>query len=203
MVRGAICLVAALALTAGPAVCQEKSDKDSKDVHVHVNSLNIDIQGKNGEVTAATLGLPVYPGAQIAISKDNDDSADLHLAFGKWEFRLRAVHYTTSDEKEKVAAFYKKALKRYGEVLVCQGDVVVGNPAPASSGLTCKDDDKDTPAQGLHSHVGVGSKDTELKAGSKRHQYIFGFEESKDGKTQFVLLELVLPADSDDDKGKS
>ncbi len=203
MVRGAICLLAALALTAGPAVCQENSDKDAKDVHVRVNSLNIDIQGKNGEISAATLGLPVYPGAQIAISKDNDDSADLHLAFGKWEFRLRAVHYTTSDDKEKVAAFYKKALKRYGDVLVCQGEVAIGNPTVTSGGLTCKDDDKDTPAEGLHGRVGIGSKDTELKAGSKRHQFIFGFDESKDGKTQFVLLELVLPADSDDGKGKS
>jgi hypothetical protein len=203
MVRGAICLVAALALTAGPAICQEKSDKDAKDIHIRVNSFSMDAQAKIGETTAATLGLPTYPGALIITSKDNDGSADLHLAFGKWEFRLRAVHYITSDEKEKVAVFYKKALKRYGDVLVCQGNVAVGNPTVTSGGLSCKEDENDTATDGLHGQIGAGGRDPELKAGSRRHQYIVGFDESKDGKTQFVLLELVLPADSDDEKGRS
>jgi hypothetical protein len=203
MAQKAICLLAALALTAGAAVCQSQSDKDANEAHIRVNSFNLDVQANSGATTAATLGLPTYPGAQIAISKDNDNSADLHLAFGKWEFRLRAVHYSTSDSKDQVAAFYKKALKHYGEVLVCQGEVAVGELTVTTGGLSCKDDGKDTQAQGLHGSIGVGGTDLELKAGSKHHQYIFGFEESKDGKTQFVLLELVLPTDSDGDKGKN
>lgn len=202
MVRGAICLVAALALTAGAAVCQEKTDKDANQAHIRVNSFSMDLQANSGGTTAATLGLPAYPGAQLAISKDNDNSADLHLAFGKWEFRLRTVHYSTSDSKDKVADFYNKALKRYGEVLVCRGEIAVGNLTVTSGGLSCKDDDKDARAEGMHGSIGVGGSDWELKAGSKRHQYIFGFDESQDGKTQFVLLELVLPADSDSDNGK-
>ena len=43
----------------------------------------------------------------------------------------------------------------------------------------------------------------ELKAGSRRHQHIVGFEEPRDGKTRFALVALDLPADLDKDSGKS
>jgi len=42
-----------------------------------------------------------------------------------------------------------------------------------------------------------------LKAGSKRHQHIVGFEEPKAGQTRFALVALDLPAiatDNDTDK---
>jgi hypothetical protein len=37
----------------------------------------------------------------------------------------------------------------------------------------------------------------ELKAGSRRHQHIVGFESQKDGKTRFALVALDLPAGLD------
>jgi hypothetical protein len=40
----------------------------------------------------------------------------------------------------------------------------------------------------------VGKGNLELKAGSKRHQHIVGFENPKDGKTLFALVALDLPA---------
>jgi len=42
----------------------------------------------------------------------------------------------------------------------------------------------------------------QLRAGSKRHQHIVGFEDAKDDKTRFALVALDLPAgmDNDDDK---
>jgi hypothetical protein len=40
----------------------------------------------------------------------------------------------------------------------------------------------------------VGKGNLELKAGSKRHQHIVGFEQPRDGKTRFALVALDLPA---------
>jgi hypothetical protein len=42
-----------------------------------------------------------------------------------------------------------------------------------------------------------------LKAGSKRHQHIVGFEDPSDGKTRFALVALDLPAAVDSSSGKS
>ena len=43
----------------------------------------------------------------------------------------------------------------------------------------------------------------ELKAGSKRHQHIVGFEEPEDGKTRFALVAIDLPAGVEADGDKS
>jgi len=42
-----------------------------------------------------------------------------------------------------------------------------------------------------------------LKAGSKRHQHIVGFEDQKDSQTHFCLVALDLPAELDTNSGKS
>src|ERR1700722_11308279 len=71
---------------------------------VHVNT---------DQTSAADLGLPAYPGAQIVKDKDNDKSADIHLGFGEWQLRVKAVNYATADSQDKVIAYYKQALGRY------------------------------------------------------------------------------------------
>ena len=49
----------------------------------------------------------------------------------------------------------------------------------------------------------VGKGNLELKAGSKRHQHIVGFESPRDGKTLFALVALDLPAGMDGKSDKS
>jgi hypothetical protein len=78
-------------------------------------------------------------------------------------------------------------------VITCQGNHVVGAPAATSEGLTCADD-KNTPVQIDRSDYGTGKDSLELKAGSKRHQHIVGFEKPKGSQTRFALVELDLPA---------
>jgi hypothetical protein len=154
------------------------------------------------QTTASDLGLPVYPGAQTVRDDDKHKSADVRLGFGEWELRVRAVSYATPDTKEKVTAFYKKALGRYGDVIACQGNAPVGTPTKTSEGLTC-DEDKNPKVQIDQGDYGTGKGGLELKAGSKRHQHIVGFENPKDGKTRFALVALDLPAGMDKNSGKS
>jgi hypothetical protein len=129
-------------------------------------------------------------------------SADVQLGFGQWALRVREVSYATPDTREQVTTFYKKALGRYGDVITCQGNSPVGSPATTTEGLSCEDDkhDKVRVDQGDY---GIGKDGLLLKAGSKRHQHIVGFEDQKESQTHFCLVALDLPSELDKNSGKS
>jgi hypothetical protein len=63
---------------------------------------------KNGSISEASLGLPIYPGAKPV--KD-DDSATMSLAFGgSNKFRIAAGKFETADSLSKVHDFYQARL---------------------------------------------------------------------------------------------
>jgi hypothetical protein len=202
--RSATALVAGLALAAGLAGCRVNVEKgaNGEDKNVRVDTPFGGVHVNTGETSAADLGLPVYPGAQQVADEDKHKSADVQLGFGEWTLRVRAVSYATDDSKEQVTAFYKKAMGRYGDVIVCQGNTPVGSPSTTSEGLTCQDD-KNSKVKVDNGDYGASRNGLSLKAGSKRHQHIVGFEEPKDGKTRFALVALDLPAQVEKKSGKS
>jgi hypothetical protein len=192
--RKAVTLLLGLALGAGLAGCRVNVDKgaNGEEKKVQVDTPFGGVHVNTDQTTAADMGLPLYPGA-VDVKDDDNQSADVHLGFGQWELRVRTVSYRTSDSQDKVSAFYKKALGRYGDVITCQGNNVVGTPTATSEGLTCADD-KNTVVQIDRSDYGTGKDSLELKAGSKRHQHIVGFEKPNRSQTRFALVELDLPA---------
>jgi hypothetical protein len=198
-----ICLLAAAAALGGIAGCRVHVDKgaNGEDKTVQVDTPFGGVHVNTDQVSAADLGLPVYPGAEQIKGDSEHKSADVHLGFGEWQLRVRAVNYATTDSREQVAAFYKKALGRYGDVLTCENKSPVGSPTVTQEGLTCADD------KNSNVHVNDNDndikKDLELKAGSKRHQHIVGFEKSKDGKTIFAMVALDLPAGTEKSSSKS
>lgn len=197
-------LLAGLAVLAMIAGCRVHVDKSAngEDKNVQVDTPFGGVHVNTNQTSAADLGLPVYPGAQSVSDDDKRKSADVHLGFGEWELRVRAVSYATPDKQDQVLAFYKKALGRYGDVITCQGNAPVGTPAATSEGLNCSDD-KSPKVQVDQGDYSLGKGSLELKAGSKRHQHIVGFESPKDGQTRFALVALDLPAGMDKDAGKS
>ena len=199
--RNSAALLAGLALAAGTTGCfRVHVDKDAngEDKNVQVDTPFGGVHVNTNQTSAADLGLPAYPGAKLIADDDKHKSADVHLGFGEWELRVRAVSYGTTDSQDQVSAFYKKALDRYGSVLTCQGHTAVGTPVTTSEGLTCADNGKGVKID--HKDYGTGDNNLELRAGSKRHQHIVGFEEPKDGQTRFALVALDLPAGMDSDK---
>ena len=205
-IRNATGLVAGLALVAGMTGCfRVHVDKDAngEDKNVQVDTPFGGVHVNTNQTSAADLGLPVYPGAKQVSDDDKHKSADVHLGFGGWELRVRAVSYGSSDKQDQVAAFYKKALGRYGDVITCQGKAVVGMPAATAEGLTCADDGNGNGVHIDHKDYGTSEDSLELKAGSKRHQHIVGFENSKSGETRFALVALDLPAGMDKHSGNS
>ncbi len=198
-------LLAGLALAAGSTGCfRVHVDKDAngEDKNVQVDTPFGGVHVNTNQTSAADLGLPAYPGAKQVADDDKHKSADVHLGFGEWELRVRAVSYATSDTQDQVTAFYKKALGRYGDVVTCQGNAPVGTPTVTSEGLTCADD-KGNNVKIDRGDYGSSKNGVELKAGSKRHQHIVGFEDPKNGQTRFALVAIDLPAGMDKDSGKS
>lgn len=191
MMRRSLVLLSGLALVAWTAGCRVHVDKDENG---HEKKVQVDtpfggVHVNTDQTTAADLGLPVYPGAHVAKDDDNQKSADVHMGFGEWQLRVQVVSYTSSDPQDKIETFYKQALGRYGAVITCRNNAPVGTPTATPEGLTCSDDHK-------HTNVDIGNN-VQLKAGSKHHQHIVGFEDSKDGKTKFALVALDLPSGVD------
>ena len=198
-------LIAGLALAGGIAGCRVHVDKDAngEDKKVQVDTPFGGVHVNTDQTTAADLGLPTYPGAVAVKNDDKHKSADVHLGFGQWELRVRAVSYETPDSQDKVVDFYKKALGRYGDVITCKGNAPVGTPTVTHQGLSCANDDKNSDVHIDQGDYHVDKGNLELKAGSKRRQHIVGFENSKDSKTRFALVALDLPNMSDSGSGKS
>lgn len=196
MLRNGMLIMAGLALIAC-AGCRIRTEKgaNGEDKTVQIDTPFGGVHVNTNDTTASDLGLPVYPGAELAKDDDKHGSADVHMGFGEWQLRVRAVSYASTDPQDKVAAFYKKAMARFGDVLTCQGTAPVGTPTVTSEGLDCADSGKNT-------HINVNghgngmdfSGQLQLKAGSKRHQHIVGFEQPEDGKTRFALVAIDLPA---------
>jgi hypothetical protein len=178
---------AILALTA-ICGCRVDSHKDGENENVKVATPFGGIQVKTNEAASDT-GLPIYPGSTLVKKDKNSGSADVNLSFGRFQLRVKAASYTTPDAPEKVNAFYRDAMKRFGTVIECNHDQPVGTPTQTDQGLTCSDSDK-------HGHVNVDtdtdSSKTELKTGSKQHQRIVAIDPEGSG-TKFGLVQLDLP----------
>jgi hypothetical protein len=178
--------------------CRIESDK-------HGDSDNVKIATPFGGMTVKTndtaveesLGLPLYPGAVLEKKEHNNDgAADVNLSFGKFQLRVKAASYATPDAPDKVGAFYRKALGRYGDVIECHDNSPVGTPTRTAEGLTCNDDDQKSH---LKLDQDIGGK-VEFKAGSKQHQHIVALDPQGTG-TKLGIVALDLPGHfTDDDK---
>lgn len=179
------------------AGCHVQVDKaaNGEDKNVKIDTPLGGLHVRADQTSAVDLGLPVYPGAQIAPDREGDKSADVHLGFGQFQLRVKVVTYQTTDAHDKVLAFYKNAMGRFGDVLTCDGNRPVGSPTVTSEGLTCSEDAKVQ----LH---GNDLEDFNLRAGSRRHQHILTLK-NNGAETQFSMIELQLPMGLEESSSKS
>ena len=152
----------------------------------------------NGQATPAAIGLPSYPGAILYKDPNNDAAFDLGYTFGESHFRLQATNFVTTDAPDKVLAFYRKPLSRYGEVLECQNGKPVGSLTTTRSGLTCAGQN------GGHIQVNEHSdaNDHELRAGTPQNYRIVGIDKAEPRSTRFALIYVEVPKDNAEAKTK-
>lgn len=181
--------VAALLISVLPlllAGCHIETHKDGKDNNVNIGTPFGSMSVKTDEpTTLAKVGLTPYPGATFVKKQDgNDGAADVNMSFGNFKLGVRAAELRTADGQDKVLAFYRKDMHRYGLVLTCRGKETVGEPARTADGLTC----------GTDRNGGSDDDEVELRAGSQMHQHIVGLH-TDGGGTRIGLVALDLPFD--------
>lgn len=189
--------VVAPAVLLGVAGCRVEAHKggsgnEQSDVKIATPFGHMQVNTKPGDVQDS-VGMSVYPGATPEKKDDgHTDQADINFSFGRFKLRVKALSFLTPDPVDKVAAFYRKDLAKYGTVITCQGHRPVGEPTRTAEGLTCEEDHDNH-----GSSANVGDSDLELKTGSKQHQHIIGLERQGD-QTKIGMVALDLPGEQHD-----
>jgi hypothetical protein len=164
-------------------------DKDKSGVNVTVTSKDgSDVGGLilSAQATAKEAGLPLYPGARPhKEDKDDTTAGKFGLWGGSFGIKLVLLKMESNDSPEKVAAFYQKALGKYGAVLNCSDASKAQSDKDkddSSRKLTCENDHPD--AGGML-----------FKVGSKEKQHIVSVKPNGTG----CIFDIVyLEARSDD-----
>ena len=170
-------LLFVLLAAALPLAAQDQKDSSAQQSSNDNDSIGFNL-GKNA--SAKDVGLPIYPGARRHKDDTNDNSAlNMGLWGGATGFKLFVLKMETADAPEKVAAFYRKALAKYGTVLDCSSasSATSSTEDKSSKKLACEDEKPK-------------ANEISLKAGTKEKQHAVGIEPNGTGTTfQLVYVE--------------
>jgi hypothetical protein len=161
-----------LLAAAMPAAAQDKKDSDAN--KSDSDSIGF-IASKNA--SAKEVGLPMYPGSRRH-KDDSDDSSSLQLGAwgGSFGFKIAVVKMESDDAPEKIAAFYRKALSKYGKVLNCSDTAeAAAQKDKPSNGLDCDSD---------HAEKG----EIVLKSGTKEMQHIASVKANGSGSVYDLVF---------------
>ena len=157
-----------------------KKEQNGQDKQVDINTPVGGIHVSKG-ADVADVGLTVYPGARLKQndSDGNDKSANVNISSFGFGLKVVALEYRTDDSPEKLVAYYKDQLQKYGNVLECHTSHLDVNPDVKGSDhesheLTCE---------------GSSGNNIELKVGTKENQHIVAVE--PDGKGSSFSLVYV------------
>jgi hypothetical protein len=173
-----------LALTSAltlPVLAQDSGTPDKAlDVQSSVGDLHV---GKDADAKKA--GLPLYPGARAKVEKDNDP-LNFGLLSESFGLKLVVAKYESDDTPDKVVAYYRDKLKKYGKVLECHSQKHGGD-------VDVHDDDKDTDdkdSKELKCEENSGPV-TELKVGTQENQHVVAIEPRDAGKKSTFAIVYV------------
>jgi hypothetical protein len=163
-------VIALLSLAAGVCAAAAKSEvNEGLDLNLHVQD----------EASATDAGLPAYPGAR-PYKESNESSSGANIGFSVPGFGLKvvAMKLESGDSPARVAAFYRRALAKYGTVLDCSDarDNKRRNRTRGEDDLACDADDP-----GDHSVV--------YKVGTESNQRIVAIKSHGSG-TRFSLVHV-------------
>jgi len=178
----AMSLSAVLLLPACSVNVKKNAQGDEKKVDIETPLGGIHV---NEGVDARDTGLPVYPGAKPKEKDSNHDSKSANVNISGFGFGLKvvAIEYVSDDPPQRLVAYYKDQLKKYGNVLECHtskhsadhGDLPDDEHHNKSQSrqLTCEKND--------------GGTTVELKVGTEDNQHIVAVEPNGKG-SNFALV---------------
>lgn len=137
------------------------------------------------KASAAQTGLSVYPGAKPADKSQKDDSdANIDFSFGGYGLKVVVVRLQTEDAADKVAAFYRNDLARYGSVIDC------GDPQAPRAKPSAKDADEDDDRIVCKKNESKRGAIT-YRVGTRRNQRVASIE-SSGGFTRINLVRVEV-----------
>jgi hypothetical protein len=87
--------------------------------------------------TATRTGVPVYPAARLLRDGEGTGAADVEVGNHFVDVKVIANRFASDDTPERVAAFYRDALGKYGSVTECRGNIDF-RPRGGSSTPVCR-----------------------------------------------------------------
>ena len=170
----------------------EKGEGEKVDIQTPVGGIHV-----SQDANPRDTGLATYPGARQKekSSQHDGNNANVNISSGFFGIKVVAIEFVSDDPPEKVAAFYRDQLKKYGAVLECHtdnphqdaGDVDVDlgkDDKAKSKKLTCEHD---------------RGKSLELKVGTKDNQHVVSISPQDKGKgTDFALVFVQARGSSKD-----
>ena len=127
-------------------------------------------------------------GSSSTQSDSGNFSAGINL--GKDASKMAMLKMDSTDSPDKIAAFYRKALSKYGKVLTCSG------PGAEASADASKDSAKSTDLSCDNNKP--DKSEIELKAGTKQNQHVVGIK--LEGAVTTYQLVYIETHGLDDDK---
>jgi hypothetical protein len=165
-------------LLLGCAIDTEKGDKKN---NVTITSPLGNLQVRP-EADPRDTGLSVYPNARPKHDTDEDKGrANVNIATPFFGLKVVAISYESDDAPDKLIAFYRKDLARYGRVVECKGD---------HQGSSAKSNGKNDLKLTLDCDDS-GGEGVELKAGEGERQRIVGIKPRGSG-SEFALVYLQM-----------
>ena len=153
------------------------------DIETPVGKLHV---SKDADVR--DIGLPVYPGAR---RKEKDDggeqhSAHVNISSNLFGLKVVAIEYLSDDPPEKLIAYYKDQLKKYGSVLECR-------TGKSHVGASVNPGDDSTESKRLKCDQDQNGKTIELKVGTEENQRIVSIKPGGSGEgSDFGLVYIQM-----------
>lgn len=170
----ALTLVVGVTMLVSACSVNVKKEKDGEDKQVDIKTPVGGIHVSKG-ANPEDVGVAVYPGARLKErdSGGGDKSANVNISGFGFGLKVVALEYESNDSPDKVVAYYKDQLKKYGNVLVCHTrhldvDADMKGENRLSHELTCD---------------GSSGSNIELKVGTKENQHIVAVESQGSGSS--------------------
>lgn len=173
----------AILLSVTVIAAAQNSDNDDQnksfDARTTVGDMHL-----GSDATPRELGLPVYPGARLKKHvDDNNSNANLSLFTSAFGFKLVIANYDSDDSPDKIVAFYRDKLKKYGKVLECHSS------KQSVTTHSDKDDNDDSKSKELKCDGDNKGPVVELKVGTEDHQHDVAIQPADSGHgTTFALV---------------
>ena len=173
VLAGLFCLIA---FTGCSITTHQKADgkKDDVDIRTPFGSLSV----KQGSTDVKETGLTPYPGARVKDESDDDKhSANVNISSSLFGLKVVALKFESVDSADKVMAFYRKDMGKYGKVLDCSGGFNMNfHHHDKNADVTCDNGDS-----GDHEYK------QELKVGTENNQRIVAIKPKNNG-SEFAMV---------------